>query len=66
MDKVYAYIDKGVFTIKADLYDLSGNKLDDVTVSNKAGSFKGFGRAMNETQPAASQISIMLRLTMCS
>ena len=58
MDKVYAYIDKGVFTIKADLYDLSGNKLDDVTVSNKAGSFKGFGRAMNETQPAAGQISI--------
>lgn len=58
MNKVYAYIDKGVFTIKADLYDLSGNKLDDVTVSNKAGSFKGFGRAMNETQPAAGQISI--------
>lgn len=58
MDKVYAYIDKGVFTIKADLYDLSGNKLDDVTVSNKAGSFKGFGRATNETQPAGKQISI--------
>lgn len=58
MDKVYAYIDKGIFTIKADLYDLSGNKLDDVTVSNKAGSFKGFGRATNETQPAGKQISI--------
>ena len=58
MDKVYAYIDKGVFTIKADLYDLSGNKLDDVTVSNKAGSFKGFGRATNETLPTAGQISI--------
>ena len=58
MDKVYAYIDKGVFTIKADLYDLSGNKLDDVTVSNKAGSFKGFGRATNETLPNGSQISI--------
>ena len=66
MDKVYAYIDKGVFTIKADLYDLSGNKLDDVTVSNKAGSFKGFGRAMNETQPAAGRSASMLRLTMCS
>ena len=58
MDKVYAYIDKGIFTIKADLYDLSGNKLDDVTVSNKAGSFKGFGRATNETLPKGSQISI--------
>ncbi len=58
MDKVYAYIDKGIFTIKADLYDLSGNKLDDVTVSNKAGSFKGFGRATNETLPNGSQISI--------
>ena len=58
MDKVYAYIDKGIFTIKADLYDLSGNKLDDVTVSNKAGSFKGFGRATNETLPAGKQISI--------
>ena len=58
MDKVYAYIDKGIFTIKADLYDLSGNKLDDVTVSNKAGSFKGFDRATNETQPAGKQISI--------
>ena len=59
MDKVYAYIDKGVFTIKADLYDLSGNKIgDDVTVTNKAGSFKGFGRATNETLPTAGQISI--------
>lgn len=59
MDKVYAYIDKGIFTIKADLYDLTGNKIgDDATVSNKAGSFKGFGRATNETQPAGKQISI--------
>ena len=59
MNKVYAYIDKGVFTIKADLYDLTGNKIgDDVTVTNKAGSFKGFGRATNETQPTAGQISI--------
>ena len=59
MNKVYAYIDKGVFTIKADLYDLTGNKIgDDVTVTNKAGSFKGFGRATNETLPTAGQISI--------
>ena len=59
MNKVYAYIDKGVFTIKADLYDLTGNKIgDDVTVTNKAGSFKGFGRATNETRPTAGQISI--------
>ena len=59
MNKVYAYIDKGVFTIKADLYDLTGNKIgDDVTVTNKAGSFKGFGRAANETLPTAGQISI--------
>ena len=59
MDKIYAFIDKGVFTIKADLYDLTGNKIgDDATVSNKAGSFKGFGRATNETQPAGKQISI--------
>ena len=59
MDKIYAFIDKGVFTIKADLYDLNGNKIgDDATVSNKAGSFKGFGRATNETQPAGKQISI--------
>ena len=59
MDKVYAYIDKGIFTIKADLYDLTGNKIgDDATVSNKAGSFKDFGRATNETQPAGKQISI--------
>lgn len=59
MNKVYAYIDKGVFTIKADLYDLNGDKIgDDVTVTNKAGSFKGFGRATNETLPTAGQISI--------
>ena len=59
MNKVYAYIDKGVFTIKADLYDLTGNKIgDDVTVTNKAGSFKGFGRATNETLPTTGQISI--------
>ena len=59
MNKVYAYIDKGVFTIKADLYDLTGNKIgDDVTVTNKAGSFKGFGRATNETLPTSGQISI--------
>ena len=59
MDKIYAFIDKGVFTIKADLYDLTGNKIgDDVTVSNKAGSFKDFGRAMDETTAAAKEISI--------
>ena len=59
MDKIYAFIDKGVFTIKADLYGLNGEKIgDDVTVSHKAGAFKDFGRAINETVPAAKQISI--------
>ena len=59
MDKIYAFIDKGVFTIKADLYGLNGEKIgDDVTVSHKAGSFKDFGRAMDETTAAAKEISI--------
>ena len=59
MDKIYAFIDKGVFTIKADLYDLTGNKIgDDVTVSHKAGAFKEFGRAIDETVAGLKEISI--------
>ena len=58
MDKIYAYIDKGVFTIKADLYDLSGNKLEDVTVSHKAGAFKDFTRCDNEVFARQREISI--------
>ncbi len=59
MDKIYAFIDKGVFTIKADLYDLTGNKIgDDVTVSHKAGAFEGFGRAIDETVAGVKEISI--------
>lgn len=38
MDKIYAEHPAGVFTIKADLYDLEGNPLKEVTVA-KAGSF---------------------------
>ena len=38
MDKIYAEHPAGVFTIKADLYDLDGKKLEGVTVA-KAGSF---------------------------
>ena len=38
LDKIYAEHPAGVFTIKADLYDLDGNPLKDVTVA-KAGSF---------------------------
>ena len=41
MTKIYSTHEKGEFALKADLYDLNGSKLEDVTVSNKAGSFKG-------------------------
>ena len=41
MDKIYSTHDKGTFAIKADLYTLTGDKLEDVTVSAKAGSFAG-------------------------
>ena len=59
MDKIYAYSDKGVFTIKADLYDLEGNKLEDVTVA-QAGSFEGFKPNTTEAAKAdrAYEVSI--------
>ena len=42
MDKVWAYhTEDGDYVVKANLYDLSGKALEKVTVSNKAGSFKG-------------------------
>ena len=57
MDKIYAYIDKGVFTIKADLYTLAGEKLEDVTVAT-AGAFKGFTRCDDEVYALEREISI--------
>lgn len=42
MDKVWGYhTEDGDYVVKANLYDLNGNALEKVTVSNKAGSFKG-------------------------
>lgn len=58
MDKIYAYSDKGVFTIKADLYDLEGKKLEDVTVA-QAGDFADFKPNTNEAAKAgAYEVSI--------
>ena len=58
MDKIYAYSDKGVFTIKADLYDLEGKKLEDVTVA-QAGDFADFKPNTNEAAEAgAYEVSI--------
>ena len=58
MDKIYAYSDKGIFTIKADLYDLEGNKLEDVTVA-QAGDFADFKPNTNEAAKAgAYEVSI--------
>lgn len=58
MDKIYAYSDKGIFTIKADLYDLEGNKLEDVTVA-QAGDFEDFKPNTNEAANAgAYEVSI--------
>ena len=58
MDKIYAYSDKGVFTIKADLYDLEGKKLEDVTVA-QAGDFADFKPNTNEADKAgAYEVSI--------
>ena len=59
MDKIYAFIDKGVFTIKADLYGLNGEKIgDDVTVSHKAGAFEQFDRCVDEVYADPKEISI--------
>lgn len=59
MDKIYAFIDKGVFTIKADLYGLNGEKIgDDVTVSHKAGAFEQFDRCEDEVYVDEKEISI--------
>ena len=41
MDKIWGVKEDGDFVIKANLYDLSGNPIEKVTVSAKAGSFKG-------------------------
>ena len=41
MDKIWGVKEDGDFVIKANLYDLSGNAIEKVTVSAKAGSFKG-------------------------
>ena len=58
MDKIYAYSDKGVFTIKADLYDLEGKKLEDITVA-QAGDFADFKPNTNEAAKAgAYEVSI--------
>ena len=44
MDKIWGVKEDGDFVIKANLYDLSGNPIEKVTVSAKAGSFKGCNR----------------------
>lgn len=41
MDKIWGVKEDGDFVIKANLYDLSGKAIEKVTVSAKAGSFKG-------------------------
>lgn len=41
MDKIWGVKEDGDFVIKANLYDLSGKPIEKVTVSAKAGSFKG-------------------------
>ena len=48
MDKVWGYhTEDGDYVVKANLYDLSGKALEKVTVSNKAGSFKGAMKGTN-------------------
>ena len=48
MDKVWGYhTEDGDYVVKANLYDLSGKALEKVTVSNKAGSFKGAKKGTN-------------------
>ena len=49
MDKIWGVKEDGDFVIKANLYDLSGKAIEKVTVSAKAGSFKGAteGNAQN-------------------
>lgn len=50
MDKVWGYhTEDGDYVVKANLYDLSGKALEKVTVSNKAGSFKGAMKGTNTT-----------------
>ena len=52
MDKIWAHVDDGDFTVYANLYDLTGTAIEKVKVSLKAGSFKNFYAKMYEYDPS--------------
>ena len=52
MDKIWAHVDDGDFTVYANLYDLTGTAIEKVKVSLKAGSFKDFYAKMYEYDPS--------------
>ena len=52
MDKIWAHVDDGDFTVYANLYDLTGTPIEKVKVSLKAGSFKNFYAKMYEYDPS--------------
>ena len=51
MDKIWAHVDDGDFTVYANLYDLTGTAIEKVKVSLKAGSFKDFYAKAYEYDP---------------
>lgn len=51
MDKIWAHVDDGDFTVYANLYDLTGTAIEKVKVSLKAGSFEGFWAKRSEYDP---------------
>lgn len=52
MDKIWAHVDDGDFTVYANLYDLTGTAIEKVKVSLKAGSFKDFYAKRYEYDPS--------------
>ena len=52
MDKIWAHVDDGDFTVYANLYDLTGTAIEKVKVSLKAGSFKDFYAKAYEYDPS--------------
>ena len=59
MDKIWAHVDDGDFTVYANLYDLTGTAIEKVKVSLKAGSFKNFYAKMYEYDPSFIEAGVI-------
>ena len=59
MDKIWAHVDDGDFTVYANLYDLTGTAIEKVKVSLKAGSFKDFYAKRYEYDPSHIEAGVI-------